>query len=130
MILRYLFYVLAVIQLVLGLGYLAIPETLASQYGSMRMDATAAAVARFFGATLLPLAYVSWTAAGAAGSPLKVVIVRAWAVTPVLGLVATFLVYPSGVLGLEGTIVQVVLAGVFLIGFGYYGWVKTEAATT
>lgn len=126
MILRYLFYVLAVSQLVLGLGYLFIPETLASQYGPGKIDATATAVARFFGATLLPLAYVSWAAAGAAGSPLKLVIVRAWAVTPLLGLLATSLTYPSGVLGLEGTVVQVVIAAVFLVGFGYHGWVRTS----
>lgn len=125
MVLRYLFYVTALVQLVFGLGFLVIPETVGSQYGGT-MNATAVAIGRYFGAALLPLAYVSWMAAGATASALKLVIVRVWAVTPVFSLIATLLANATGVVNVAGAVVNVVLTGVFLIGFGYYGWVKTS----
>lgn len=125
MVLRYLFYVTAVVQFVFGLGFLVVPETVGSQYGGT-MNATAASIGRYFGAALLPLAYVSWMAAGAMASPFKLVIVRVWAVTPVFSLIATLLTYAAGVVNVAGAVVNVVLTGVFLIGFGYYGWMKTN----
>ena len=125
MVLRYLFYVLAVVQLIFGLGFLVIPETLGAQYGGT-MNATSVAIGRYWGGTLLPLAYVSWMAGSAMASPLKLVIVRMWALTSLLGLVATFLAYQTGVISAAGFGLNVVLTGVFLVGFGYYGWMKTS----
>jgi len=36
----------------------------------------------------------------------------------------------AGVMSTAGGILNLVLAAIFAIGFGYYAWAKTEAATT
>ena len=41
------------------------------------------------------------------------------------GLVATVLAYTTWVTNAAETGLSVLLDGVFLVGFGYYGWVKT-----
>lgn len=109
------------VQLIVGLGYFIVPEALNAQFGTL--NAVALALARFYGATVLPIAYVAWVAAGAPGSSLKLAFVRVSAVTPLLGLVVTAIVYPTGVVNLTQALVQVLIAAVFVIGLGYYGWV-------
>lgn len=122
--LRYLFYALAVIQFIFGLGFMVIPETVGAQYGAVANEA-AVAIARYWAATLLPLAYVYWVAATATASPLKLAIVRMGALLHAFGLAATVLAYSTGVTNAGGTALSLLLDGVFLVGFGYYGWVKT-----
>ncbi len=68
MYLRWLFYAIGVVDILFGLGFLVIPETVASAYGPSSTNATAVAIARFWGATLLPLGYVAWIAATTASS--------------------------------------------------------------
>jgi hypothetical protein len=124
-VLRWLFYALAIIQLIFGLGFLVIPETVGSQYGSS-MNATAVAIARYWASSLVGLAWISWMAASAMASPLKLVIVRASALASLLGLVVTFIAYSAGVINTGGLVVNIVLTGVFLVGFAYYGWMRTS----
>jgi hypothetical protein len=128
--LRWLFIAVAVVNVLYGLGFLVIPETVASAYGTSNVNATAVAIARYWGGTLLPLGYLSWMAANSGGSPLKLHLTRASEFTAILGFIVTILAMSGGVISTVGGILNLVLTGVFAVGFGYYGWVKTAAATT
>jgi hypothetical protein len=127
--LRWLFYAVAVVDLLYGLGFLVIPETVASAYGTKDMNATAIAIARYWAGTLLPLGYLAYVAATSGGSPLKLHLTRATAVVGILGILATILAMSGGVISTVGGILNLVLTGVFAVGFGYYGWMKPTAAT-
>jgi hypothetical protein len=130
MYLRWLFYAVAVVQVLFGLGFLVIPETVASAYGASGVNPTTIAVGRYWGSTLLPLGYLSWMAATTGGSPLKLHYTRAAAFIGIIGFIVTILAMSGGVVSTVGGIVNLVLTGVFTIGFGYYGWTKMAAATT
>jgi hypothetical protein len=128
MYLRWLFYYSVVLQLVFGLAFLVLPEQVATSYGSS-FDATSIALARFLGAALLPLAWISWASATTSGSPLKLAVTRTFAFVGLLDLIATWLGSQAGVMSITGAIVNYVVSGIFLIGFGYYGWMRTRDAT-
>ena len=130
MYLRWLFYAVAVVNVLYGLGFVLIPETVASAYGATGMNPTTIAVGRYWGATLLPLGYLSWMAATTGGSPLKLHLTRASEFISILGFIVTILAMSAGVVSTAGGILNLVLTGVFAIGFSYYGWVKTGVATT
>jgi hypothetical protein len=127
--LRWLFYFSAVVGLIFGLGFLLAPDLVATSYGG-KLDPTATTLAQFWGATLLPLAWVSWIAASTVGSALKLVLVRANVLTAIIEVVVTYLAASAGVISTTGAITNYVLSAIFAIGFGYYGWAKTAAATT
>lgn len=127
MYLRWLFYFATVVQLAFGVGLLFVPEQVASAYGSS-FDPTAIALARFLGAALLPLAWVSWAAASTGGSPLKLALARTYEFGGIADLIVTWLALQAGVMTATGATVNFVVAAIFTVGFGYYGWVKTEAA--
>lgn len=128
MYLRWLFYLNTAVTLIFGLGFLLAPELVATSYGG-KLDATATTIARYWGATLLPLAWVSWIAASTVGSALKLVFARAIELTAIIGFFVTYLAASAGVISTAGAITNYVLSAVLTIGFGYYGWAKTEAAT-
>jgi hypothetical protein len=128
--LRWLFYALTVVNVLFGLGFLLIPETVASAYGATGMNPTTIAVGRYWGATLLPLGYLAWMAATTGGSPLKLHLTRASEFSAILGFIVTILAMSGGVVSTAGGILNLVLTGAFAIGFSYYGWAKTAAATT
>ena len=123
--LRYLFYANAVVGLVFGLLFLFVPDVVATSYGG-KMDATAVTLGRYFASSILPLAYVSWVAAGANASALKLAVVRAFSVSSLIGLVIAGLAMSASVVSTGGGIFNIVLSAIFLIGFGYYGFVKPE----
>jgi hypothetical protein len=127
MYLRWLFYLAAAVQLIFGLGFLLVPEAVASSYGA-KADATTIATARYWAATLVPLGYVSWIAARSAGSPLKLQLTRAFEFIGILNIVVTLLAMSSGVIATAGGVFNIALGVIFTVGFGYYGWAKTEAA--
>ena len=74
MYLRWLFYATAVTNVPYGLGFLLIPETLASWYRKPQRDGSRHSTV--LGATLVPLGYVAWIAARTGGSPLKLHLTR------------------------------------------------------
>lgn len=129
MSLRWLFYFYAVVSLIVGLGFLIAPDLAATAYGG-KLDPTATTLARFLGAAVLPLAWVSWIAARTVGSALKLALVRAIALTELIRFVLTYVAASAGVISTTGAIPNYVLSAIFTIAFGYYGWVKTAAATT
>jgi hypothetical protein len=129
MYLRWLFYLNTAVGLIFGLGFLLAPDLVATSYGG-KLDATAITIARYWGATLLPLAWASWIAATSAGSVLKLTFARAVVLTSIIDAVVTYLAASAGVISTTGAIANYVLSAVLTIGFGYYGWMKTEAATT
>ncbi len=129
MYLRWLFYFAGVVNVLYGLGFLVVPETVASAYG-VNADPVAVAIARYWGATLLPLGYVAWIAASTGGSPLKLHFTRALEFAGIFGFIATLVAMSTGVIPTVGGILNLVLTGIFVVAFGYYGWAKTAAATT
>lgn len=129
MYLRQLFYFAAVIQLVFGLGFLVVPDQVAGSY-SGALDPTATAIARYFGGALLPLAWVSFSAARGGGSPLRLALARAYEFIGIFGLIVTWLALQGGVISVAGAIANFVFSAIYTVGFGYYGWAKTGAALT
>jgi hypothetical protein len=127
MYLRWLFYFSAVLSIVYGLGFLIVPDAVASAYSS-KLDATATAIARYWATTLVGLAWVSWTAATTSGSPLKLTLTRALEIVGILGIVVTWLALQAGAISTTGAILNFVIAAIYTIGFGYYGWAKKDAA--
>jgi len=125
--LRYLFYYSAIINLVFGIAFLLLPQNLGSAYAAPLNDA-AIVVGRYFGAALLPLAYLSWVAATAPSSALKLALVRVVAASQLLGLIVAILAMSAGTIGAAGGILNVVLEVTSIVGFGYYGFVNTEDA--
>lgn len=125
--LRNIFYLFAVVNVVFGALFLFIPETLGTTYGG-KMDATAITVARYFGSVVLPLGYLGWVLATAEASALKLAAIRTFAVTPVLGAIVTLLALSAGVINAGGAVFNLVLYAIFVMGFGYYGFVKAESA--
>ena len=130
MYLRWLFYAVAVVNVLFGLGFLLVPETVASAYGATGINPTTITVGRYWGATLLPLGYLAWMAATTGGSPLKLYLTRASEFIAILGFIVTILAMSGGVVSTAGGILNLVLTGVLAIGFSYYGWAKPAAATT
>jgi riboflavin transporter FmnP len=55
---------------------------------------------------------------------------RAIVPTDIIRVVLTYLAASAGVISTTGAITNYVLGAIFITGFGYYGWVKTAAATT
>ena len=127
MYLRWLFYFAALVQVVFGLGFLLVPETLSASYAA-KVDPTTIAVERYFGGTLLPLAWVSFVAARGGGSPLKLTLTRALEFVGIIDLIVTGLAMSSGVISTAGGIFNLAIGAIYTIGFGYYGWAKTDAA--
>ena len=127
MYLRWLLYFSAALSLVYGLGFLLVPDAIASAYGA-KLDATAIAIARYWAATLVGLSWVLWTAARTSGSPLKLTLCRGLEVIGIIYLVVTWLTLQTGVINTTGAIANFVIAVIYTVGFGYYGWAKKDAA--
>lgn len=129
MYLRWLFYVNGVLAILFGLGFLFVPDAVASSYGT-RADATTIVVARYWSAWLIPIGYVSWMAARMSGSPLKLHLTRAFEFIGIINVIVSVLALSSGTVNTAGGIFNLVLSAVFAVGFGYYGWAKPQAALT
>lgn len=126
--LRYLFSALAVLSLIAGLGMLVAPEALGTMAGwSGGATPVAIALARLLGAVMLPLGYVLWVAATADPSPLRLALTRASAVTPVLTGVVGLLALSGSVITPAFAIFNLVVNAIFIVGFGYYGFVRAQS---
>lgn len=73
---------------------------------------------------------MSWTAARTVGSALKLALVRVIAPTEIIRFVLTYVATSAGVITTTAAITLYVGAAIWTIGFGYYGWLNTAAATT
>ena len=116
----------AIVSGLFGIGFLIAPAAFGSAYAG-GVNATTELALRYAGAAFLVIGIVSWFAAAAAPSPLRLWIARAFALYAALGALLGFAGMSSGVMGATGW-VNVVIDVIFLVGFGYYGFVKTEAA--
>jgi len=125
--LRYLFSALAILSVITGLGILVAPEALGATFWSAGATPVAVALARLLGAVMLPLGYVLWVAATADPSPLRLALTRASAVTPVLSGVVVVLALSAGVITPAVGIFNLVVNAIFIVGFGYYGFVRTQS---
>ena len=108
--LRYLFYYSALVGIVFGIAFLFFPQTLSSTYGAP-LDDTTILVGRYFGSTLLPLAFLAWVASAAPGSALKLAVVRMSAASQLLGLIIAVLAMSAGTINATGGGINIILEG-------------------
>ena len=111
-----------------GLAFLIVPSALGSSYAG-GVNATTELALRYVGSAFVVQAIVSWFAAEAGGSPLQRWIVRAFALESALGIVISFTGMSSGVMTSMGYL-NVAIGVIFLIAFGYFGFVRTEPAAS
>ena len=109
-----------------GIGFLIAPAALGSAYAG-GVNATTELALRNTGVALLVVGIVSWFAGTAPPSALRLWIVRAFVLGAALGALLNVVGMSSGLMGATAW-VNVVSELIFLVGFGYYGFVKTEAA--
>ena len=123
--LRYILYFNAVIGLVLGVIFLFFPDLVATFYG-IKMDPTAVTLGRFFASATLTAAYVSWVAAGAKASALKLAYIRVFCVSELIRIVIAGVAMSASVVGTAPGIINIVASAIWFIAYGYYGFVKPE----
>lgn len=111
-----------VIAALFGFAFLAIPEPLTRLYGVQLTDELAY-VARLFGAALLTLAALTWSARGITQAAARRSIAVALFVGDAAGLVAAILGQAAGVLNAFGWS-SVAIYVVLTLGYGYFLFVE------
>jgi hypothetical protein len=122
--LSYVFIYQAVISLVFGIVALAVPATLGSTYGAS-LDQTARTLAQYFGAAYISIGLVSWFLRNAPPSTERLAVVRSLAIGALLSLVPDAVAISNGLVNALGWL-NVALAIISTLGFGYYGVMKTR----
>jgi hypothetical protein len=112
----------ALVSLLFGLGYVAIPKTLMSWFG-LALDPAGVVVTRTLGAVLLGIAMISWFTSQATQSRLSEDIVFSLFLADTAGFVVTVLAQLSPI----GTTMGWVAAGIWLFlaaGLGYFRFLR------
>jgi uncharacterized membrane protein YqgA involved in biofilm formation len=124
--LSYVFIYQAVVAILLGLSGLVVPTTLGDIYGAS-LDKLAQTLAQYFGAAFITLGLISWFLRNAPESSERLWVVRSLAIGALLGLIPDFLAITNNLVNQLGWL-NVALAVISTIGFGYYGFVKTSTS--
>ena len=124
--LSYVFIYQAVVSLLLGIVALAVPETLGTTYGAS-LDKTAQTMAQYFGAAAITIGLVAWFLRNAPPSTERLWVVRSLALGALLSLIPDTLAITNGLVNALGWL-NVALAIISTLGFGYYGFMKTSTA--
>lgn len=116
----------AVIAVIFGLVFLFAPEKSVALYG-VALGPGGAVMTRFFGATLLGFAVLTWLARNETGSATRKAVIPALIVTNVAGFVVALAGQLSGLVNALGW--STVAIYVFLaMGFVYFQFVKPGAS--
>ncbi len=125
--LSYLMAFKAVVCIIFGIGMLLVPAPLFSLYG-VTLNPGTSAVVQLLGASFILLSIMLWFAKNAPGSDVALkAIVLAVFVADTIGFVVALLGMFSGVMNALGWLI-VVLYLLFALGFGYFQFVKSDAA--
>ena len=124
--LRTLFVFAAAVTLAFGLGFMFAPGPLTELYG-VSLDPGGLYVAQLFGAALIGLAIIAWTARTAEKSSLLEAILMGFFIFDLFGFLFSLWALMGNVVNDLG-ISSVILYGLFTIGFGYFRFAKSDNA--
>ena len=116
----------AIVAAIFGLTAVLLPGLLYSTYG-LKSDAGAQLVAQFFGATLLGNVVITWSLRNIEPGPTRQTLTLALFLQGVIGVLISLIAQFGGVLNAFGW-VNVLLTGIFAVGYGYYRFVQPEGA--
>jgi hypothetical protein len=116
----------AIVATIFGLTAVLLPGVLYSTYG-LTSDAGAQLVAQFFGAALLGEVVISWSLRNIEPGPTRQTLTLAFCVQGVIGVLISLIAQFGGVLNAFGW-VNVLLTGIFAVGFGYFRFMRPESA--
>jgi hypothetical protein len=116
----------AIVGTVFGLTAVLLPGLLYSTYG-LTSDAGAQLVAQFFGAALIGEVIISWSLRNVEPGPTRQTVTLALFAQAAIGLAASLIAQFGGVLNAFGWL-NVLLTGIFAVGFGYYRFMRPEGA--
>jgi hypothetical protein len=111
---------------VFGLTAVLLPGLRCSTYG-LKSDAGAQLVAQFFGAARLSDVVIAWSLRNIEPGETRQALTLAFFVQGAIGVLVSLIAQFSGVLNAFGW-VNVLLTGIFAVGYGYYRFVRPESA--
>ena len=124
--LSYLFTYQAVVAVLFGLSGLVMPATLGDIYGAS-FDKLAQTLAQYFGAAFITIGLISWFLRNAPESSERLWVVRSLAFGALLGIIPDVMAITNNLVNQLGWL-NVALALISTIGFGYYGFIKTSTS--
>jgi hypothetical protein len=116
----------AIVATVFGLTAVLLPGLLYSTYG-LKSDAGAQLVAQFFGAALLSDVVIAWSLRNIEPGEARQALTLAFFVQGTIGVLVSLIAQFGGVLNAFGW-VNVLLTGIFAVGYGYFRFVRPESA--
>jgi len=119
-----LFAVAGVIAIVFGLAFLLVPEQLMSQYGLTGGDATLFYIARLFGAALVGIGLMNWSARNSAASSARGAIVQGNLVADAIGTLVAVMAQLDGVTNALGWSTVAIYA-LLTLGFAQHQFSKS-----
>ncbi len=122
--LSYVFIYQAVVSIIFGIIALVVPSTLGTIYGAS-LDKTAETALQYFGAAYITIGLVAWFFREAQASTERLWLARSLALGALLSLYPDRIAITNGLVNQLGWL-NVALAVISTLGFGYYGFVKTS----
>ncbi|HEY6202538.1 MAG TPA: hypothetical protein VI056_05805 [Candidatus Limnocylindria bacterium] len=116
----------AIVATIFGLTAVLLPGLLYSTYG-LRSDAGAQLVAQFLGAALLSDVVIAWSMRNVEPGPVRQTLTLAFFLQGTIGVLISLIAQLSGVLNAFGW-VNVLLTGIFAVGYGYFRFVQPNGA--
>lgn len=116
----------AVVATIFGVSALLLPGLLYSTYG-LTSDAGAQLVAQFFGAALLSDVVIAWNLRNIEPGATRQTVTLAFFIQGTIGVLISLMAQIGGVTNALGWL-NVVLTGIFAVGYGYYRFVGPESA--
>jgi hypothetical protein len=108
----------SVILVFFGIGFIAMPATMTSLYG-VELSAMGLLVGQLLGAAFLGFGILRWHARKTKPGPLLSALVLAGLVEDVIGFVVLLMAQTAGLMNVMGWS-NVLLYGIFALGFGYF----------
>jgi len=116
----------AIVSAIFGLTFVSVPGTAMSFYG-ITLSPGGILIARLFGAVLLGVAVLTWSARNAGESEARKAIILSRFVCETLGFIVALLGQLAGVVNALGwSTVAIYL--LFALGFGYFQFIKPSAS--
>lgn len=116
----------AIVAAIFGLAAVLLPGLLYSTYG-LKSDAGAQLVAQFFGAALLSDVVITWGLRNLEPGPARQTLTLAFFVQGTIGVLISLIAQFGGVMNAFGW-VNVLLTGIFAVGYGYHRFLRPESA--
>jgi hypothetical protein len=114
----------AIVAIIFGLGFILVPEPSLKPYGTTT-DLTGLFLGRYFGASLIGIAFITWLTRNAPASATRKGLLAGLFVTMVLGFVVALY---DKFAGAGNALIWLNVAIYFLlgVGFGYFAFMKAD----